>query len=288
MSHASPTAIGHRTTALGSQQVIRSPEQVAMDLTIAGPMSRMLAFGADYSIVILVEIFVVIALMLVFAISIDLAPILEQLQLIAEGEQQEFDFLEGRVFVLIAIFTLVDFALQSLYFIVSESLMQGRSPGKAMFGLRVVRDGGLPLTLRDSAVRNLMRIVDLLPSSYVVGLASIIASPSCKRLGDHAAGTIVIREDRPEPARRLPARPATGGELAFRFDREQLSRFGANEKRLARQSLRRLETLDAVQREHVLARTSGVIRERIEYPEPVPEREQEDFLRALLRASDEV
>ena len=64
---------------------------------------------------------------------------------------------------------------------------------------------GLPINLRSSVLRNVLRIVDILPENYVVGLVSMLLSPSGERLGDHVAGTIVIRLDRPQAAREFEA-----------------------------------------------------------------------------------
>ena len=66
-----------------------------------------------------------------------------------------------------AVWIIVEFVFQWGYFVICELLMQGRSPGKAALGLRVVRDGGLPISLRESMVRNLMRVVDMLPGDQL-------------------------------------------------------------------------------------------------------------------------
>lgn len=93
-----------------------------------------------------------------------------------------------------AISGLVIFAVIFGYFVLFELLGGGRTPGKRLTGLRVVRDGGYPIDLYASIVRNLVRIVDFLPFAYGVGLGSIFLSPDYKRLGDYAAGTLVIKD----------------------------------------------------------------------------------------------
>jgi uncharacterized membrane protein SpoIIM required for sporulation/uncharacterized RDD family membrane protein YckC len=81
------------------------------------------------------------------------------------------------------------------YFVVAETLFDGQSIGKRAFRLRVVRDGGLPITFAASATRNLVRFIDAQPGVfYGVGLASLFVSKLGKRLGDFAAGTIVVQE----------------------------------------------------------------------------------------------
>lgn len=82
------------------------------------------------------------------------------------------------------------------YHIAFETLRQGRSPGKSTFGLRVVRRGGGRVTFWPSTLRNIMRLVDFLPSFYLVGLVAVFFSPRNQRLGDMAADTFVVREPR--------------------------------------------------------------------------------------------
>lgn len=86
------------------------------------------------------------------------------------------------------------FLAATAYFVLSEMLMGGQSLGKRMAGLRVVRDDGSPITFLDSALRNIIRVVDMLPFFYTVGLISVFATTRCKRVGDIAAGTIVVKE----------------------------------------------------------------------------------------------
>ncbi len=81
-----------------------------------------------------------------------------------------------------------------------ETLTRGRSLGKLAAGLRVVRDDGGPVRFRHSFVRALFMIVDFWISSGAVGLVSSLLSSRSKRLGDHFAGTVVIRERVPSAA----------------------------------------------------------------------------------------
>lgn len=80
------------------------------------------------------------------------------------------------------------------YFVLSELLRNGRTWGKRMMRVRVVRDDGSRLTLGDSLTRNLLRAVDSLPGSYAVGMFCVLFTSRNKRLGDMAAGTVVVRD----------------------------------------------------------------------------------------------
>jgi len=93
-----------------------------------------------------------------------------------------------------AIFAIGAFVVYFGYDIFFETLFDGRTPGKRQQGTRVVRRGGQSITFLASAVRNVLRLVDMLPGFYGVGAAAILLSKNNQRLGDMAAGTLVVRE----------------------------------------------------------------------------------------------
>lgn len=99
----------------------------------------------------------------------------------------------------VVVFIVFTFLLFYAYDILFETLGSGRTPGKRAAGIRVVRAGGQPVGLSTSAVRNLVRLVDFLPTMYVIGVISILVSARNQRLGDMAAGTLVVRDRRGEP-----------------------------------------------------------------------------------------
>ena len=80
------------------------------------------------------------------------------------------------------------------YFIFFEWLMRGQTPGKKSMKIRVIRDDGTAIGGSEVLIRNLLRIVDFLPAGYAVGMLFMFPNPLCKRLGDIAAGTIVVKE----------------------------------------------------------------------------------------------
>ena len=265
------------------RQVIRSPEQVALHLPIAGPASRMLAYAIDAAVLFLLEAGVLVLLFLT-------TPLLSRLEgplrrLMAEvsngnGEQVTHN---SAVLLILGLFLLMQFTVEWGYFLVWETLSGGRSLGKLCVRLRVVRDGGLPLTLRESLVRNLLRMVDLLPGSYAVGLIAMVLSDEGKRLGDYAAGTIVVRLDRPEAA--IPLIDIAADDLgSFRFDRAHIALLGGTERALLRQTLRRVETLPADLVDPMLEHAVEALRQRIGYC-PVHPKDRQLFLKALLHAT---
>ncbi len=96
----------------------------------------------------------------------------------------------------VALLVLAQFAILWGYYVLFEGLMDGQTPGKRFHRLRVVREGGYSVTFGVSAVRNLIRMLDMQPGIfYLVGLTSLLVTRRGRRLGDLVAGTIVVRED---------------------------------------------------------------------------------------------
>jgi uncharacterized RDD family membrane protein YckC len=94
----------------------------------------------------------------------------------------------------IAIVVLTAFLLWFAYDVLFEVLGGGRTPGKRLSGLRVVRAGGRPVDLVSSAIRNVLRLIDFLPVLYGLGILVVMLTRNNQRLGDLAAGTLVVRE----------------------------------------------------------------------------------------------
>jgi uncharacterized RDD family membrane protein YckC len=259
-----------------------SPEGVRLDLAIAGPAPRMIAYGIDF----LVIVGLIIILLLVLPIGGAMHKWIASLFHRAAGAARKTNPANPMPLevggVVLAIFLLCQFAIETGYFIIWEMLTRGRSPGKAALGLRVVQRNGLPIDLGHSMVRNVFRIVDLLPAYYVVGLISMLVSPSGERLGDHAAATVVIRLDRPPAAPELAA--AVNPE-SVSLTREQLARIGPREVRLIRGTLRRLPTIPEDRREPLLTEVSESLRQRLELSE-LPRSDRREFLRDLLAIAE--
>lgn len=113
------------------------------------------------------------------------------------------------------------FLVEWLYPILFELGRSGATPGKQAMGLRVVMDTGLPITPAASITRNLLRVADFLPMAYCIGIVSMLINRDCKRLGDLAAGSLVVHaqpvqlHDEPPPATPLmPLRPLSQAEQA--------------------------------------------------------------------------
>ena len=91
-----------------------------------------------------------------------------------------------------AVLLILWFALEWFYPVAFELSRWGTTPGKRLFGLKVVMDSGLPITPAASITRNLLRGADFLPLLYGFGCVSMLVRHDFKRLGDIAAGTLVV------------------------------------------------------------------------------------------------
>jgi uncharacterized RDD family membrane protein YckC len=97
------------------------------------------------------------------------------------------------------------FLLMWSYAVICEVWFGGQTLGKRAMGLRVVSADGAPVTLVPSVVRNLLRVVDILPGVYAVGLISTLVDRHARRLGDVIAGTMVIHAGELPSGSEVPA-----------------------------------------------------------------------------------
>lgn len=148
---------------------VLSPEKVVISFALAGLMTRL---GAA-----LIDLFVLILLMVAFG---------------SAANQ-----LSGLVPPLGLLLTIVTFFLPFIYSIAFELWMNGRTPGKQVLGLRVIKDDGTPIDFKSAFLRSILKVADLLPGFFLVGLLSIAMTPKAQRLGDLAAQTIVVVDRRP-------------------------------------------------------------------------------------------
>lgn len=157
---------------------IRTPENVVFEFELAGLASRALAWFIDF-------------LVMVAAITAA-ACVISMMQVVAGG-------------FALALLSIAIFLVQWWYSALAEWWTAGRTVGKMVVGLRTLDERGLRISFLQAVVRNLLRIVDLLPALYLVGGTSALLDRGGRRLGDLAAGTIVVRERRaPPPAQVVP------------------------------------------------------------------------------------
>jgi len=141
---------------------VEAPEGVDLSLRLAGPIPRAIAYGAD------------VALRITFygIAAIALVAVLREIGL-------------GVLIVLISLGEVI-------YPVAFELLGDGQTLGKRMVGIRVVHDDGTRIRWQASWLRNVLVFADALPGAYLLAIASMLASQRFQRLGDHAAGTLVV------------------------------------------------------------------------------------------------
>jgi len=147
--------------SLDTLYTAETPEGIALSLRPAGVMSRSLAYLIDAGIRLVIFFFAAL-------IARPMGGV-------------------GSAFLMI-----LYFALEWFYPVVFELTRSGATPGKRMMGLHVVMDSGLPITPAASITRNLLRAADFLPMGYAAGMLSMLTRRDFKRLGDLAAGTLVV------------------------------------------------------------------------------------------------
>ncbi len=100
----------------------------------------------------------------------------------------------------VGLLLLAFFVVSWLYPVIFELLPGAATPGKRALGLQVMMANGLPITPAGSLTRNLLRAVDMLPALYGFAVITMLLRPDSRRLGDLAAGTLVVYRDDPPPA----------------------------------------------------------------------------------------
>lgn len=158
---------------LDTSAEVETPEHVRFHHQLAGPARRGLAWLIDLAIRGM--------LMLFLGMLTGIAGIA------AGSELRSFS---------VGVLMLVYFVVEWGYYVFWETIWSGRSPGKRAMRLRVITDSGRPLHFLDSVLRNLVRGADWLPMGYALGLIVMGRDRRFRRLGDFAAGTMVVVEER--------------------------------------------------------------------------------------------
>ncbi|HUS17146.1 MAG TPA: RDD family protein [Chloroflexia bacterium] len=215
------------------QFLVATPELVAFGYEVAGVGSRFIAALVDTAVIAVIYLLIQVAMLLT---STGVGSLLNR-----QGTGVNFFFL--------GLLTILGFVVLWGYYVFFETVWSGQTPGKRLTHLRVVREDSRPITLWEALIRNLVRIVDFLPMGYALGVTTMIVNGRARRLGDFAAGTIVVREgggvtlaqlqDRPAPTSTYGERPADSP-LAAHLDVRLLS---PADLRLVREVLARQATL---------------------------------------------
>jgi uncharacterized RDD family membrane protein YckC len=237
---------------------IRTPEGIEFSLPLAGPFSRMGALTVDLAVIA--------------TLGYVLRTLLSPITVFGEDPVQ-------------ALTVVLYFAISLVYGALAEWLWRGQTVGKRLFGLRVVDARGLRLEPSQVMVRNLMRFIDALPALYLVGGAACVLNRHRQRLGDVAAGTVVVRAGK-------PAQPDLGQLLGGKFNSLAEHRHLAARLRqrvtpqvaaVALEALLRRDTLEPASRLALFAELAGHFRELVPYPpEAVEQLSDEQYVRNVV------
>jgi uncharacterized RDD family membrane protein YckC len=237
---------------------IRTPEGVEFALPLAGPISRMLALTLD-----------ILVVMMIGSVA---KQILAPLGFLGK------DFSDAVVIV-------AYFVISMLYMMLAEWLWRGQTVGKRLLRLRVVDAAGLRLEPSQVIVRNLMRFIDGLPALYLLGGITCTVSRHRQRLGDLAAGTVVIRAPklaRPDLDQLLNGKYNSLAEirhLAARLRQKVRPEMGS----IALEALLRRDEIEPKSRLALFGEMAGYFRGVVEYPAEVVEQlSDEQYVRNVV------
>lgn len=238
-----------------SSIVIETPEGISFTLLLASPITRFLAWIIDFLAIMALDTALQRALQITGVVGVDFAQ--------AAG-------------------ILGYFLLSTGYGIILEWRLRGQTLGKRVLGLRVMDAQGLRLDFSQIVIRNLLRVIDLLPAFYLVGGMVSVFSRNAQRLGDLAADTIVIRNPKIE-------QPDLDGLLGGKFNSlleyQQLAarlrqRATPELAGIALGALLRREEFDPQARVQLFEELAGYVQSVVEFPaEAVESISSEQYVR---------
>jgi uncharacterized RDD family membrane protein YckC len=173
------------------------PEGVLLDYRLAGPVVRACAWAIDAAVRGVIYLVLLLVMSLLGGLGMALM--------------------------------LIGFFLLEWFYPVVFEMRDGATPGKKAMGIQVIQDNGTPVTPSASVIRNFLRTADFLPFLYATGLLAMLANRQFKRLGDLAAGTLVVYRDLQEKRKSAPQTVARKPPVEL-SEAEQLSLLGFAER----------------------------------------------------------
>lgn len=258
----------------GDQLSIDTPELVAIEMPLAGIGSRFIA--------VLIDTLIWLVAMAVLSVMF---------WLVRPGIGA-FSRLSAQWAV--AVYVLALFLLNWGYFTLFEAFWGGRTPGKRIAGIRVIQRSGRSIGLLESMARNFIRYIDQIPFFYAVGMIAVFATKQHQRLGDLAAGTLVVRDrveetqasggmgSRTFTAPIFQAMPQQAAPPPFLLDAAGLAQLSTAELEVLEGFLARRLDLPLEVRETLARRIAGAVQAKTGL-EPPAGTDVETFLEAVAR-----
>ncbi len=225
---------------------IETPENVVFDYEVAGLGSRFLAALLDTLLILALQVLNAV-LFAVASGALSRAGRSVQLWLVAAAGLLGFVLLWG-------------------YYVLFETIWSGQSPGKRWTGLRVIRSDGTPIGLVEAVIRNLVRLVDFLPLYYGIGVVTMFINSQGRRLGDLAAGTLVVRDRPGVTLESLAAGPALSVPPQLATVHWPVGRLTGRDLQVAEEFLRRRRELVPSSRRYIAWRIAGLLLARMALP----------------------
>ena len=166
------------------------PEGVRLEFRLAGPVVRACAWAIDAAIRAVLYLALAIVLGLLGGVGLALM--------------------------------LIGFFLIEWFYPVVFELHNGATPGKRLMGILVIQDNGTPVQPQASVIRNFLRTADFLPVLYATGLVAMMSNRQFKRLGDLAAGTLVVYKDAQQERTQPPVSAVTKPPLELSEDEQTI------------------------------------------------------------------
>ncbi|MFT3883670.1 MAG: RDD family protein [Gemmatales bacterium] len=246
---------------------IETPEQIDFDFEVAGPGSRSAAQVLDWIVKIFWLLLGALATFLIEAMI---------------GKESPF-----AGYIVLGVMIFLGFVFFVGFDIYYEAFREGQTPGKKYIGIRVIREGGGPIDVRAAAIRNMINLADFLPVGYLLGGVICLLNKRCQRLGDMAAGTLVIREQETAKMTTEPLQLATAQNNHL-FERAQLQRLSPQDRHVLESYFQRLDSLDHPTKLRLTQRLYQVFGEKMSIPsEELNEKDESlmlDFLISLNNA----
>jgi uncharacterized RDD family membrane protein YckC len=240
---------------------IDTPEQISLDLPLAGVGSRFMAIAVDTLLQILLYIGTIFAM----AALSKYGPSLPSWAAVLPGSW------------LAALMILFMFSIYWGYFAFFEIIWKGQTPGKRLAKIRVIKNSGRGINVYEAIGRNLLRVIDWLPGMYVVGIITILISRRNQRLGDHLVGSIVVHEKATEEFR-----PDWISATESAPSDPQLSKITPEELVLIETYLQRRDTLELGFRDATAQKIAARIIQKTGVERPANQ-SLDDFLQAVAR-----
>ncbi len=235
---------------MDERHIVATPEHISFSYDIAGIGSRFMAAFADFLAYFVMAI----------GVSIVYGQINRRISDPALSSALE------------AVYIGFTFVLYWAYYILFELVWGGQSPGKRLVGLRVIRIDGAPATPGQIVIRNVMRLVDLFPGFYVTGLVTMFLNSQSRRLGDFAAGTLVVREGRKvslsQVSGSLTPSIALSEQAAAEAAALPMHRLDRERRNLAREFIARRQNMPPRQRAILAMQIAGAISQQLDLPQP--------------------